>query len=430
MPLQKRSLRFFGHGTLLLVSLLVSMLMSSGTASAEFVIVECGGNTDTSLDTKVFGDLQSAINYLHDDPELNHIIEVTGECSFLGGTDGNGNQIWNSFTVSDFVNLTIRAPLGETATLSQPVVTCDQTPLEAEVNIRGVLVISDSRFVRLLRLTIDGGQGVGVNDSRVEFRGGVVVMNSRGGGVGVGGEAGSFLSLSNPNDGPSPGSPQEPNEVGNSCGDGINVADTSSASVGGESRIHDNEGFGIFTTNSGRINLGGLSIVEGNRLGGMALAFAARGGVGGQAIIRNNGNNTDTTHPRYRFRSGINAYFGSNLTITGPRPDPVTGVPIPGPTIENNTGPGVLVDVNSNVLLRNARIQENSGGGLELIHQSVAEFEPEDTILSGNTGGDIHCDSSSLAFGDLSGVGINQCGGSNQGGPGGGGPGGGGPGGP
>ena len=247
-------------------------------------------------------------------------------------------------------------------------------------------------------------------------------MNSHTSGVGVGGEAGSFLSLSNPNDGVD--NPQEPNRVELSCGDGISVADTSSASVGGESRIHDNEGFGIFTTNSGRINLGGLSIVEGNRLGGMALAFAARGGVGGQAIIRNNGNNTDTTHPRYRFRSGINAYFGSNLTITGPRPDPVTGVPIPGPTIENNTGPGVLVDVNSNVLLRNARIQGNSGGGLELLHQSVAEFQPEETILSGNTGADLHCDSSSLAFGDLSGVGINQCGGSNQGGPGGGGPGG------
>ncbi len=52
--------------------------------------------------------------------------------------------------------------------------------------------------------------------------------------------------------------------------------------------------------------------------------------------------------------------------------------------------------------------QGHTEDGLKVLHKSVAEIL-EDTTLSGNTPGDLECDSSSLVFGDLTGVASNKC---------------------
>ena len=121
--IQRTNVGRLGAGILLAAS----MLLWPGAASADDVSVDCGGPGPFD-GMMTFGDLQAAIDYLHGvDPNAFHTIEVTGTCEFPRDTDGtpgqdtdsDGNLLWLSFFVRDFANLTIQAPVGETATLSQ-----------------------------------------------------------------------------------------------------------------------------------------------------------------------------------------------------------------------------------------------------------------------------------------------------------------------
>ena len=258
-------------------------------------------------------------------------------------------------------------------------------------------------------LKISGGEGLFVDNSDVRLREGAVVELSRIRGIGLGGEAGSSLRLLR-----SQATPPLVIEVRNNCGNGINVACGSNATVF-EGSISDNEGFGVFAFDTGRITVttsstfDSKSNVSRNVRGGIRGTFGAVVVVSGQAVIDNNGDNPDTDSVFFRNHSGVNAYFGTQVLIRGPI-DPETGMPTgPGPIITGNIGPGILVDSNSNVRLENATVDGNTDGGLKLTHQSLAEIGPAPTTLSGNGFADLDCDQSSLAFGDLTGVANNRC---------------------
>ena len=176
----------------------------------------------------------------------------------------------------------------------------------------------------------------------------------------------------------------------------------SAATTSNATEIYGNEGFGIFT-GEGRASVFGQTHIHDNLCGGVTGLLGASVVVFGEAVIENNGNTTDTSHRYFRLHSGVSAYFGSNLFISGP----FAG----GPTIQNNFGPGIVLDLNSNGQFENLTVQGNSEGGLNVLHQSVAELLPGNTVFAGNlsTGGDTDCDGTSLLFGDMTNVDANKC---------------------
>ena len=276
----RRSIRSLRYGALLLVSLLIW----PGIASADFVTVDCdtpgSGDGVTSFDN-----LQAAIDYLHSvGADGFHTIEVTGTCSFPRDNDGDGIQdtdfdssaLWNSFFVADFTNLSIQAPGGLTATLSQPVLTCDIRDRDQGHRLVPLLQIRESPNVRLSGLTITGGRGVNLTNSNVRFEGDVIVTGSHGNGVGVFGAAGSQLTLRGLG-----------NEVGSNCRTGIFAGRGSLADIRNDARIHDNEQFGLLSFEGGRASVGGQTVIEGNLAGGILGTFGAFVTVFGQTLIQN-----------------------------------------------------------------------------------------------------------------------------------------------
>lgn len=359
---------------------LMLLVMWPGLAFAVTVQVDCTGQNP---DPSVFPNLQAAINSL-DPAARRNVISVSGTCMQPPRVDESGNVIgYGSFSVLGFVDLSING----SATLSQPVAVCGQPNI-----LSPVLSIQDSR-VFLSNLLITGGRGLDIQDSFVFSRGGNQITNSAGNGITVGG--GSQLTLNGVSD-----------EVANSCSAGINAG--LGSSVPTSAHIHGNGGHGLFAGTGGSVLATG--IVEANARGGL---FALAGGtvrVSGPALIQNNGNNLDPTDPFYPFRSGVGGRAGAIVFILGP------GDGSPGPTIQNNTGPGVLADLNTSVVLRgNLSVQSNPDGGVTLRHQSVADLDSSIgavTLVNNGGGqiGDLNCDPSSQVFGDVSGVGSNKCG--------------------
>ena len=372
------------------VALFVAMLFWPAFASAQ---VECFGLSLPAGEHP----LQQAIDSLKPDGGF---INVTGTCENPIGPDGKGNDIYQPFLIEGFTGrLNISG-----GTLSQPVVACDTDPSTVSpTRPDRVLIVRESGSVGLSDLTITGGEGVFIDNSDLRIRGGVIVEKSLRNGIGVGGDAGSALRLFTTNSSP------VDNEVWDNCRAGISVGRGSFARAS-EAWIHDNQGFGLQAFESGRVTVNRTARVSGNVRGGIRGTFGAFVSVQGQAVIEGNGDNPNTDSVFFRYHSGVSAYFGTNVLIRGPI-DVNTGLPLDdGPRIVDNIGPGVLVDLNSNVRLENATVQLNSEGGLKLLHESVAELGPAaPTTLSGNGFGDLDCDQSSLAFGDLTGVANNRC---------------------
>lgn len=78
-----------------------------------------------------------------------------------------------------------------------------------------------------------------------------------------------------------------------------------------------------------------------------------------------------------------------------------------------NIGPGIVADLNSTVAIDGPiTFQANTGGGLNLAHNSVADLAVPGIVMIGNGHGnvkDLNCDASSEAFGDFSAVSGNKC---------------------
>jgi hypothetical protein len=73
----------------------------------------------------------------------------------------------------------------------------------------------------------------------------------------------------------------------------------------------------------------------------------------------------------------------------------------------NNTGPGIRADQNSGTSVTNITVSNNSEEGVRVGRQSVSGFFPP-LVIVGNPAASISCDSTSLVFGDLTGIaGIN-----------------------
>ena len=373
----------------------VAMLLTPGTSWAEDVSVDC--DVDESINT--------ALGALADPTEQN-TITVTGTCEETGevDVDGTPTTVPLPVRINNFENLTIQAPEGDTAAIEHPVVDCDEdlSVVAPGLGPRSVLRINNSNVV-LQRLRITGGRGVSVGDANVDFNG-VTIEKARGSGVGVGGAKGSNARFGFEQPGGTLSFIQD------NCGAGISVGQASSANISGGTTIQRNRsGVSLFNggqafVSGGRIDETPLeSFIQDNVLTG---AFANVGStirIFGRTKVRRNGS-VDPTDGSFRFRSGVVARFGSTAILAG-------GQDVPDHAVveSSNTGPGVLIDINSNLFLRNSTITDNSEPGILLLHQSVMESDGGN-MASGNGTADLKCDSSSETTGDLTGIVTIQCG--------------------
>lgn len=176
-------------------------------------------------------------------------------------------------------------------------------------------------------------------------------------------------------------------------GEGIDLVDTSSARFFGNNLIENNGEVGLQVVNGSSAHfLGGTlsdgsieaTTIAGHSGPGVNVVRSSSASFDGPHIIRRNGSTLDM------FRSGIRVEH-SNVTLAGTN-------------IHGNTGPGITADESSTVnVLANAVIQGNTEDGVRLAIQSNGGFFPPISI-TGNGGASIACDTTSVAFGDFTGI--------------------------
>ena len=312
------------------------------------------------------------------------IVFITGTCTADPDSEGNPSTLF----IQGAVDATLEGP----AILQHSAVDCDAG------FVPHVVQIVDSGNVTFRNLTITGGVGLRMDDSSVRFDGGMTIENSRASGVFVGGPGGSILRVSDE---------VGTNRIRNNCQRAVFVASGSQGDIGGNTTITGNRA-GVVVQTDGRLNViagGGADgnpltvTIENNLVSGAFANVSSRLFIGGQTIIRNNGS-VPLGDPGFPNRSGVNASFGATVALFGGGNPPAT------PTIKNNTGPGIRIDVNSNLFLRNTVITGNSEQGVLLLHQSVAQSDG-DNLISSNVISDFECDKTSTAFGDFGAVVIN-----------------------
>ena len=408
-----------------LLYMLVSMLFP-GSALAANVAVDCSGQTPGA-----FTSLQAAINSL--DVVGPHSISVTGTCT-------------ENVSIFDHQRIIIFTNSGQTATISA----ADPTAI--------VVHIFASRSITLVGLVIQGGEtGVLVNQgSDVHIQNSIIQNNSgdgvgvqigsvltmetsstiqNNGGTGLNDNSGSTVTLStlpgqrikilgNGNDGiDMDGSFLQVNfgnlDVENNAGaaifqqggrllvfggvdgsvfqgngEGIDVFRSGSAQFFGKNMIRNNGEVGLQIVGSS-VGLGGralpdgtvlATVIEGHSVLGVNVVRLGELTMNGQHKVQNNGDPTaDST-----LRGGIRL-IRSSLTLLG------------GAAINNNTGPGIRADQNSGFSLNNFTVSGNTEQGVLVGRQSVAAFAQPLSIV-GNGAASVACDTTSLVFGDLTGV--------------------------
>ena len=258
--------------------------------------------------------------------------------------------------------------------------------LSVAVGSNATLAISPNQRIRVLR---NGGDGIDVDGSFFQVNFGVLdVENNAGAAIAQiggrmlifdGGVGGGNLFQGN--------------------GEGIDVFNAGSAQFFGRNVIQNNGDVGLQILGSsvgifgrGTLPDGSLrsTIIQGHATVGVNVVRQGELTMSGTHQIQNNGSLVaDPT-----FRGGLRVSRGS-LTLNN------------GVQISNNTGPGIRADQNTGTSVTNVTISSNTEEGVHVDRQSVAGFFQPLSIV-GNGIASISCDTTSLVFGDLTGVaGIN-----------------------
>ena len=181
-------------------------------------------------------------------------------------------------------------------------------------------------------------------------------------------------------------------------GEGIDVFNAGSAQLFGRNVIRNNGDVGLQILGSsvafnGRILPDGTlnaTVIEGHATVGVNVVRMGELTMNGPHQIQNNG--SPAADPT--FRAGIRV-ARSSLTLGN------------GVQISNNVGPGIRADQNTGTIVTNVTVSSNTEEGIHVDRQSVAAFFQPLSIV-GNGIASISCDTTSLVFGDLTGVaGIN-----------------------
>jgi hypothetical protein len=406
-----------------IVTLVVSVLLAAGSASAADLTVICPGGGPGA-----YPSITAALNAIANNAGPNSIT-VSGTCT-------------ENIVLRNQNDLNIHAAQGSAA-----VITNAANPAQITVRLEG------SRLVVFNGLSIQGGDpGVFVSQgSDLQMINSVIEKN-----VGTGAivlvksdlNLDSCVIRNNASDGVLVGDSSivlvlAPVQILNNNGNGA-VAFSNGyikfQSTGGH-LIEGNGGDGIIAATDGHVFLqsgNAPTVIRNNGGDGLAFVQGSTGRVDGQNTIQNNGGvglrvvssavqfvgtpagSTITGHGP----AGVVVARGGELTFDGPHQitgngNPANGVGIRversslnlqnGATVSNNTGTGILGDAHSGIVIGpSASVTNNTSTGIQLRRQSLIGLTAPATI-EGNGGANIKCDSTSLAYGQVSGTTRIQC---------------------
>jgi parallel beta-helix repeat protein len=181
---------------------------------------------------------------------------------------------------------------------------------------------------------------------------------------------------------------------------GINLVNGSAAGIQWGNRIENNQSGGLQLIGSTAVIYGDeepgsgyVTIIENNPNFGINVGAASHAWLWGRNRIRFNGSPAEID---WRGAGIQVSHMGTLWAYLGA-------------TISNNAGPGILADASATVQLLDATINNNGQDGVRLEHLSVAEFLNPNSI-TGNSGASVFCDTTSLAYGDLTGIAGVACG--------------------
>jgi hypothetical protein len=304
------------------------------------------------------------------------------------------------------IGLNLGAPYGQTATLN------------------GALSISNSQNVYLYGLHVTNSpiDGITINDStavlleacaasgnalnglRAQNMSDVAVIGAGGafnnnGSSGIWANVSSLVWFNNW---------AGPVNVSNNTLDGIEC-EQSTCGILGNIAIADNGISGVDLVGGSKMEFAayyGPNLVQGNKSGGISVRERSRISIfTPQTIIRGNG------------PVGVTAGFGSQVTLSDVEIVGHTSIGVDlyagsqawlfgANQIQNNgsnadpSSAGIRVDGNSEAFIRGGDVSQNSGPGLLVLVNSSADFSG--VSLAGNSGGIITCDNSAVIVSDLS----------------------------
>lgn len=397
---------FFPRGYVCLFVLLAALVLVPAPASATNLSVNCP--TDN---------LQGAINSL--DPLGPHTITVTGTCT-------------EHITIDGKARLTIEAPVGLTATI--------QSGAPGD----GIVVqVINSRVIALRRLVIRNGS-IGVrltvgSESRFEActienntLQGVRVLDHSIGRFG-GWEGAPFTSRNNGQQGVDAensyvylnGYVTIENNGYPDGGSGLRLVASTAYTYGypGENIIRGNNALGANVMRNSTLTTWATLRLENNSLGGIQMWEAATAlfigfedsGAFYGVIIENNprvglwvsGSHASLIGPHRIRNNGSGAENIGGVLLTGS-----ATLSVQGADVSNNIGPGILVEANANLELSDSRITNNSQEGLLVRRLATAGLYTDPAyplVLSGNGNANLFCDTTSLVYGDPSGITNIRC---------------------
>ena len=400
--------------------LIVAFLMAEGNpARAETRSVSCDTGGLISTELALFADKHAS-----------NVLDVTGTC------DDESVRILN------FDNLTIRGAGGSVANITLPVTACGDAAAPGLAGVSPVSIVN-SHNISLVRLTITGGGGFGgisIGDSAV-FARAVTVQQNLEGGIQViqGGHLVMFaLTLA------------EKNVIQNNCRRGVTVGYGANVTIQSHAEIKNNQGDGLVA--EGKLTLEACCDFDGvSPAGQIVVESNGEAGIGAEGgIVELDAHPNGTSQPsEIRIRDnglwGVVAGPGSvfmdgNIIVEHNGLDPSAGgegffaafpagvgmgfgsklVMFNGPQILNNLGAGIRADLQTIVNLGipavipgphvfpTLTVNGNTEGGVVLTNMSIATLGAG-TVVTGNTGSDVSCDSISNLTGVLTGVGITKC---------------------
>ena len=430
MSLSTRSSRIVLGCFIAIVSVVI--LPPSGQAADLQVICPGGG-------PGAFSSISAALSTLN--PNDSNTITVSGSC------------VENIF-ITNFERLKIQSAFGQTATVTaaDPSGIVIQTFQSTGIVLTNLVVqggsvgilLNQGSNATIFNCTIQGNSGDGLDmqmASTLVMRGGTI-QNNQGSGMGVAGGSNATMATQ----------PNERIRILNNGGDGIDVDGSAFGVNFGTLDVENNAGAAIAQT-GGRMEInGGKSVNGGNRFegngegidifqAGSAQFFgrnviSGNGDVGLQILASSamfNGHGTlpdgtpNVTVIQNHNIVGVNVVRLGELGMNGPHQIQNNGSSVADPTlrggirvnrgsltlrngvqITGNIGPGIRADQNSGTSIANVTISSNTEEGVHVDRQSVAGFIQPFSIV-GNGLASISCDTTSLVFGDLTGVANINC---------------------
>jgi hypothetical protein len=426
---QQKAIRKFRIGSLLLAATLVMFLFSS-PAWAAFVNVQvvCPGGAPGA-----YPSISAALAAM--DPNDANTITVTGTCS-------------DNIFVANFERLLIQSAPGQTATIAaaNPSGIVLHTFQSTGVVLSGLVfqggatgvLLNQGSNVTMFGCTMQQNSGDGLH---IQMNSILVMVNST-----IQDNQGSGLSAAGGSEVTFDANPPQRIRILRNGNDGIDLDGSNLQVNSGVLDLENNAGAAIFQS-GGRMRIfdGGVeggNLFQGNGEG-IDVFWGGSAQFFGRNVIRNNGDvgvqvlgssvafNGNGTLPDGSVRAtviqghatvGVNVVRLGQLTMAGPHQIQNNGTATADPTlrggirvsrasltlqngvqITGNVGPGIRADFSTGALVSNITVSNNSEEGVRVGRQSTSEFIPPFTI-AGNAGASVSCDTTSLVFGDLTGV--------------------------